>query len=96
MIIVAGTYDVAPEDRDAFLASRRERVERYRLEPGCLEYVWSIDPDVPGRVRLFERWTDSESLRVHLAAPRPSGGAADVEVIDRDVLAYEISDSAPL
>ena len=54
MLIVAGTIDVEPTQRESFLESRREAIASTLEEPGCREYAFSPDLMVPGRVRLFE------------------------------------------
>jgi quinol monooxygenase YgiN len=79
MLIVAGSFDVDPAERDAFLAGRLDSMRATRDEPGCLEYVMSADPIEPNRVVLFERWADQAAFDGHMAAvqaaPR-SGGPA--------------------
>jgi quinol monooxygenase YgiN len=78
MVIVAGTFDMEPSERDAFLAEKTQLMERSRTEPGCLEYVFSADPLDPARVRLFELWESSELLADHQAGLRanpPTPGA---------------------
>jgi quinol monooxygenase YgiN len=77
VIIVGGVFEVDPAERDAFLASRQEAMRRSRAEAGCLEYTFSADPLVPGRVLLYERWESQEALDAHLDALRsapPAGG----------------------
>lgn len=69
MILIAGTLDLEPEDREAALEAGRELQTRTRRLPGCLDYVWSADPAVPGRVYVFERWADEASLRAHFEGP---------------------------
>jgi quinol monooxygenase YgiN len=93
MIIVAGTFDVDPGDRDTFLESRRDPVARTRTEAGCVEYAFSADALDPGRVRLFELWESKDHLRAHLQALQsapPNPGPA-VEVKAREIKQYEIS-----
>lgn len=69
MILIAGTLDVRPEQRDAALEAGRELQAKTRALPGCLDYVWSADPAVPGRIYVFERWADEGSLRAHFEGP---------------------------
>jgi quinol monooxygenase YgiN len=69
MIIVAGTVDVDPERRDAAIEAGCPHMEATRAQSGCLDYVWSADPLVPGRIYVFERWEDAESLTAHFAGP---------------------------
>lgn len=76
MIIVGGTFEVDPAQRDAFLAERAERMRTSRAEAGCIEYTFAADPLEPGRVILFERWEDQASLDAHLAGPSPATAIA--------------------
>lgn len=76
MLIVAGTMDVDPSEREAFLKSRESAMHTSRSEKGCIEYVFSADALDPGRVRLFEIWESKEDLAAHLAAMRSGGQAA--------------------
>ena len=79
MLIVAGTFELDPNDRDAFLAGRVDAMRSTRTEPGCLEYALSADPVDPTRVMLFERWEDQAAFDGHMvavqSAPRSSGPA---------------------
>jgi len=70
MVIVAGTIELDPDQREAFLAGRIDGMRTSRAEPGCLEYTLSADPTDPRRVMLFERWVRQEDLDAHLAASR--------------------------
>jgi quinol monooxygenase YgiN len=75
VIIVGGSFRVSAEQRSGFVASRLDLMRRSRAEPGCLEYTFSEDPLDDGRVLLFERWVDQESLNAHLAVPGDPSGA---------------------
>jgi quinol monooxygenase YgiN len=95
MLVVAGTIDVEPAQRQAFLEGRRDAVQASRGEPGCIEYAFSADLLDPGRVRIFERWESAEHLDAHLA--RADGGAAsDVPILAAELLRYEIGGVGPL
>jgi quinol monooxygenase YgiN len=72
VIIVNGTFEVDPDERDAFLAERGERMRTSRAEAGCLEYTFAADPLQPERVVLFERWASQADLDAHLAGPSPA------------------------
>jgi quinol monooxygenase YgiN len=78
VVIVGGAFEVEPGQREEFLAARHDSMRRSRAERGCLEYTMSADPIDPGRVVLFERWADQESLDAHLSAMRnaPPSSAA--------------------
>jgi quinol monooxygenase YgiN len=65
LIIVTGTFDVDPAQRDAMLEAVLAPMRATQGEPGCIDYVMMADPLQPGRVRLFERWVDAASLEAH-------------------------------
>ncbi len=93
MIIVSGTFEVDPAQRDAFLAERHDRMRTSRAEAGCLEYTFSADPLEPGRVVLFERWEDQASLDVHLAGPPMDTAVAPISA---SIVIYDIAGERPL
>lgn len=98
MVIVGGAFEVEPGQRGEFLAGFLDPMRRSRAEPGCLEYTVSADPVDLGRVVLFERWADQESLDAHLQAqreaPRSSGpGVAPKSVT---ITVYDVSGERPL
>jgi quinol monooxygenase YgiN len=97
MVIVAGTIEVAPDQREAFLAGSIEGMRRSRAEPGCLEYTLSADPTNPGRVMLFERWARQEDLDTHLAASR-ARPASPTAVAPRaaSIVVYDVAGERPL
>ena len=68
-MVVHGWMDFAPEHRDEALRHFAAAVAATRQEAGCLDYVFSPDPDLPGRVRVFEHWTSDAALTEHLAQP---------------------------
>jgi quinol monooxygenase YgiN len=91
MIIVGGTFEVEPDQREEFLASRHDGMRRSRAEPGCLEYTLSPDPLDPGRVMLFERWEDQESLDAHLSALRSGQSAPGIAPKSVSIKLYDVS-----
>jgi quinol monooxygenase YgiN len=98
MLVVAGTMEIDPEQRAAFLAGREQAVMAVRTEPGCLDYVFSADAYDPALVRLFERWENKEALAAHLAAMSTGGqsGGGPSPVRGVDILQYTISEVGPL
>lgn len=104
-VIVTGTFELAPEDRPAFLAGRAEGMRRSRAEDGCVAYVFAADPLEPGRVILFEQWASEEALAAHAAALRearanPPAPAADaptpVKVLASSIERHVVASSGPL
>lgn len=69
MILIAGTVDVDPEQRDAALLAGKPHMQNTRSQAGCMDYVWSADALVPGRIYVFERWASQEALAAHLSGP---------------------------
>lgn len=98
MIIVAGTFEVDPAERDAFLASRADVMRRSRSEEGCLEYCFAADPLEAGRVVLVERWTSQEALDRHIAVLRGDGPPAEGDVVPvaSSVAVYEVAGARTL
>jgi quinol monooxygenase YgiN len=76
VIVVLCTYQVAPGLRDAWVAARREQVERTQSEDGCIEYRMSLDGFDPGSVVLVERWRDADALAAHLEVVEANKAAA--------------------
>ena len=93
MVIVGGTFEFDPDKRDLFLASRTEMMRVSRAEPGCLEYTFSADPLDPGRVVLFERWTDQDALDAHLVVRRANPEQPETAVIplSSSIVIYDVS-----
>ena len=98
MVIVAGTLEVDPDQREAFLAGRIDGMRASRAEPGCLEYTLSADPIDPRRVVLFERWARQEDLDTHLAAmrARPASPGTGVAPKAASIFVYEVTGERPL
>lgn len=98
MVIVAGTFEVDPEQREAFLAGRIERMRTSRAERGCLEYTFSADPIDPGRVVLYERWASQEDLDAHLAVPAAPPASPGTEVVPKatSIVVYDVAGERPL
>ena len=98
MVIVAGTLEVDPDQREAFLAGRIDGMRASRAEPGCLEYTLSADPTDPRRVMLFERWARQEDLDNHLAASRarPASPGTAMAPKAASIFVYDVTGERPL
>jgi quinol monooxygenase YgiN len=68
-VLVAGWIDFDPADREAALRAFADVVAASRQEPGCIDYAFTPDPDMPGRVRVLEHWTSDAALTEHLTLP---------------------------
>ena len=91
MLVVGGTFEVDPADRDAFIASRHDSMRTSRGEPGCLEYTFAADPIESGRVILFERWENQEALDAHLAAIRQRTQPSSPPPKAASIVIYEVA-----
>ena len=93
MVIVGGTFQVDPDQREQFIAARAAMMRASRGEPGCLEYTFCADPIDPSRVVLYERWTSQADLDAHLAALRatPPTIEPDIEAISSSITIYDVS-----
>jgi quinol monooxygenase YgiN len=91
VLIAVAVFEIAPHERDAFLAARHESMRLSRAEPGCVEFLYSADPLEPGRVVLFERWESQAHLDAHVAglANRPKQPGAAPMPAPSSVVIYE-------
>ncbi len=98
MVIVGGTFEVDPTERERFLAGRLELMSASRAEAGCLEYTFAADPIDARRVVLFERWESQEALDAHIAALRagPPSSGSEVATITSSIVIYDVTGERPL
>ncbi|WP_433652583.1 putative quinol monooxygenase [Micromonospora zamorensis] len=89
MLIIAGSLQVEPAARDAYLSGCEQVIAQARATAGCLDFLLAADPLEPGRIHVYERWESAEQL----AAFRGSGPSdtQEVEILDADVQRYLIS-----
>lgn len=98
-VIVAGWIDWAPEHRDIALKCFQQAAEPTLAEPGCLDYTMTADPAKPERIHVFERWTDAESLRQHLATPHITAfgeQTASLTKLGRSLHRYRVHGAEPM
>ena len=69
MILISGTVQVDPAQRDAALEAACPHMQATRAQEGCIDYVWSADLLVPGRIYVYERWESEKALRAHFEGP---------------------------
>jgi quinol monooxygenase YgiN len=91
VIIVAGSLDVDPSGREAYLDGCREVVGTARDTPGCLDFALSADLLDPGRINVFERWESAEALRRFRGSGPPEDQLAQLREIR--VAEYEVGAS---
>ena len=65
IIIISGTIDIDPAQMAAAMEAARALIDGALTQDGCMDYDWCPDPRTPGRIRVFERWRDEQSLAHH-------------------------------
>jgi quinol monooxygenase YgiN len=100
MLIIAGSITTEDEQhRAAFLTAVRPMVAATHEEAGCLDYVFSADPDDSNRILLFERWDDQDALDAHFATAHMAEFQASmvgIAITGMDIQKYTISDVGPV
>ena len=62
-IIITATFDVDPEKIDDLMKRCKPLIDGALTEEGCQDYSWTLDPYVPGRIWVMERWESEESSK---------------------------------
>ncbi|MGB1213313.1 MAG: putative quinol monooxygenase [Pikeienuella sp.] len=99
MIVVTGTIDVHPEDVWPATTIAAEMVRRTEQEEGCISYRFYVDINQLTRFRLYEEWRSKEDLALHMETPHMEAflaRIADLRIIDRTVVRYEVTDAQPV
>ena len=99
MLIIAGTFRISAESRDASWKAAREMVAETVKEPGCHAYRFTQDIDDPTLMHLFERWESEDHLRSHFGTPhmaRFQAALATVKPQLVEIQKYEISKMGPV
>ncbi|MFN8017847.1 MAG: putative quinol monooxygenase [Acidimicrobiales bacterium] len=95
MIVVVGYLTIDPAKRAEAEAAIATLVPLTQAEDGCIDYRYSADLLVPGRINIIEQWASEDAMNVHMgqahfaefmAAIGPCIGG-DVEVTRHDVSA---------
>jgi quinol monooxygenase YgiN len=94
MLVIAGTFNVEPSDRDAFLEAAKAVMAETHKEAGCHAYCFTPDILDPGVVRLFEKWESEENLKPHMKSDhiRTFGRALkELKVKGQEITVYEVA-----
>lgn len=68
-ILISATMELDPAHAQRIIEEARPLIEASLEEPGCLAYSWALNPLHPGRIEVFERWTDEAALAHHFTLP---------------------------
>lgn len=99
MLLVAGTFRIQPEDRDAAVAAMQWMMTETAKEDGCVSYTFSADLSNPTVFHLFEEWESAEHLQAHFVAPHmPEFQAklAGLGEVERSIFRYDDPAKSPL
>jgi quinol monooxygenase YgiN len=93
-IIVSGTLQVDPAQREAYLQARVPILEHARRAAGCLDFSLTADLLDPGRINVYERWRSKDDLLAYRGGDGPQLDES-IAVIAADVELHHISASEP-
>lgn len=69
MIIITGSVQTNPENRDEIHKLCVTHSARSRSEQGCISHTVHIDCEQPDRLFFYEQWQDEASVAVHFRVP---------------------------
>lgn len=98
-ILIAAHIDVEPAQRDECLKTAQPYIDGALSQSGCLRYSWAADLNLPGRILVFEEWTDEDSLAQHFKNPHYSSmrdHIADFGLIDSISAKYRVDAEGPV
>jgi quinol monooxygenase YgiN len=98
-LVVNGTIEIAPEDREQFVALVQENVAQTQGIPGCIFYTFTADVRNPNLFHNVEAWTNRAALDTHMHSKLMQAAFAEVgklRVLSRDVTAYTVNGSSKL
>src|SRR3954447_15187060 len=88
-VIVGGHLEVAPDERDAYLAGCVDVVRQARVAAGCLDFAISADLLDPGRVNVYERWESASAVAAFRGVgPGDEQGSA---IVSGSVAEYDVA-----
>jgi quinol monooxygenase YgiN len=98
MLVIAGSFEFDPDQRDVAVAAAIAMQQATVKEDGCLSYVMSADLERPDLIHIFEKWTSDDALQAHFRAPHMAdfGAAARTAGIKATVTQYEIASEGPV
>ncbi|MFC7291551.1 putative quinol monooxygenase [Hirschia litorea] len=65
IIVVAGTFNLPIENREAARNAMQTMVEKSRAEAGCILYSYAFDLLDESLVHFIEKWESREALQAH-------------------------------
>ncbi len=99
MILIAGTFTIQEEDREAAIAAMTEMMAETAKEDGCVSYDMTSSFDDPTKIHLFEEWESEEHLQAHFVAPHMAvfqKAVASIGPVERNIFKYSAGEKSPL
>ncbi len=99
MLIVAGSITFDPAHHEVAEAAATTMMEATMAEPGCQNYVFSVQFGSPSTIQVFEVWDSEEDLKAHFAMPHMAdfqAAIAGIGISGRDLMKYQVSSSEPM
>lgn len=98
MLLVVGTFRLAPEKLPRARPVMDRMVTASRAEQGCEEYSYAEDVLDPGLIHVKELWRDQVCLDRHLQAPHLQEWRAawpDLGIGERNLRLYVVGEPKP-
>lgn len=95
VIVLAGSFRIAPEHRAEALAAAEAMIAATRAEPGCIAYSFAVDLLDDHLIRVFEVFEDADALAAHRASPHMAtwrAQAAAIGLSERRMAQYDVAD----
>lgn len=96
MILMLGSFRVAPNRVKTLTNHARAMLHATQDEDGCLSYAFAEDIDELGLIRIEARWQTREALNAHLRAPHAVAwrmAQAEIGVMAHQVETFEVPDA---
>ena len=94
MIIITGTFEIDPEDRELAYRALTAMADAAGSDPGCLTYGFWADLTNPHRFRAYEEWESREAIAAHMTTAHAASFSAALATLrfrSSDVWRYEAS-----
>jgi quinol monooxygenase YgiN len=95
MLLIVGTFRLAPERLQDARPAMKTMIETSLAEDGCFEYCYAEDVLEPGLIHVKELWQDKAALDRHFASNHIADWRASwpkLGIRDRNLRAYEVGE----
>ncbi len=99
MIVITGTFDLKPEQREEAFSLFGEMAKASLAEEGCSAYAFFEDVALANHFRVYEEWADEDAVAFHFATPHMTvflEGLGQIRPSNLDIEKIIVSSSGPL